>query len=54
LIYSSVAKGIVVLAGRTSFSGNFSTIAVQCLQKIHKQNRKESLLSREKGMQRPQ
>jgi hypothetical protein len=34
LIYSFVAKGSVVLAEHTSFSGNFSTIAVQCLQKL--------------------
>ncbi|GMP68323.1 hypothetical protein CsSME_00027969 [Camellia sinensis var. sinensis] len=34
LIYSFVAKGNVVLAEHTSFSGNFSTIAVQCLQKL--------------------
>ncbi|XP_062091752.1 vesicle-associated membrane protein 727 [Humulus lupulus] len=34
LIYSFVAKGHVVLAEHTSFSGNFSTIAVQCLQKL--------------------
>ncbi|ERN16570.1 hypothetical protein AMTRI_Chr11g96560 [Amborella trichopoda] len=34
LIYSFVAKGNVVLAEHTSFSGNFSTIAVQCLQRL--------------------
>ncbi|KAF6165901.1 hypothetical protein GIB67_012798 [Kingdonia uniflora] len=34
LIYSFVAKGTVVLAEYTSFSGNFSTIAVQCLQNL--------------------
>ncbi|WOL18544.1 vesicle-associated membrane protein [Canna indica] len=34
LIYSFVAKGTVVLAEHTSFSGNFSTIAVQCLEKL--------------------
>ncbi|XP_056169223.1 vesicle-associated membrane protein 727 [Syzygium oleosum] len=34
LIYSFVAKGTVVLAEHTQFSGNFSTIAVQCLQKL--------------------
>ncbi|KAF5175649.1 Vesicle-associated membrane protein [Thalictrum thalictroides] len=34
LIYSFVAKGTVVLAEYTAFSGNFSTIAVQCLQKL--------------------
>jgi vesicle-associated membrane protein 72 len=34
LIYSFVAKGAVVLAEHTAFSGNFSTVAVQCLQKL--------------------
>lgn len=34
LIYSFVAKGTVVLAEHTQYSGNFSTIAVQCLQKL--------------------
>ncbi|TXG49306.1 hypothetical protein EZV62_025181 [Acer yangbiense] len=34
LIYSFVAKGTVVLAEHTSYSGNFSTIAVQCLQRL--------------------
>ncbi|XWS56874.1 hypothetical protein CRYUN_Cryun09bG0122900 [Craigia yunnanensis] len=33
-IYSFVAKGTVILAEHTSYSGNFSTIAVQCLQKL--------------------
>ncbi|KAH0747340.1 hypothetical protein KY285_008997 [Solanum tuberosum] len=34
LIYSFVARGTVVLAEHTPYSGNFSTIAVQCLQKL--------------------
>lgn len=34
LIYSFVAKGTIILAEYTAFSGNFSTIAVQCLQKL--------------------
>ncbi|KAM7526770.1 hypothetical protein LguiA_016672 [Lonicera macranthoides] len=34
LIYSFVAKETVVLAEHTPYSGNFSTIAVQCLQKL--------------------
>ncbi|WCJ19103.1 vesicle-associated membrane protein 727 [Euphorbia peplus] len=34
LIYSFVAKGTVVLAEHTPYSGNFSTVAVQCLQKL--------------------
>ncbi|XP_076885921.1 vesicle-associated membrane protein 727 [Bidens hawaiensis] len=34
LIYSFVAKGTVVLAEQTAYSGNVSTVAVQCLQKL--------------------
>lgn len=34
LIYSFVAKGTVVLAEHTQYTGNFSTIAVQCLNKL--------------------
>ncbi|KAI7742837.1 hypothetical protein M8C21_010650 [Ambrosia artemisiifolia] len=34
LIYSLVARGTVVLAEYTEFSGNFATLAVQCLQKL--------------------
>ncbi|KAG6495243.1 vesicle-associated membrane protein 727-like [Zingiber officinale] len=40
LIYSFVAKGSVVLAEYTPFSGNFSTIAVQCLQNLPQNNKK--------------
>lgn len=40
LIYSFVAKGSVVLAEYTPFSGNFSTIAVQCLQNLPSNNKK--------------
>ncbi|KAL8166722.1 hypothetical protein V2J09_008221 [Rumex salicifolius] len=40
LIYSFVAKGTVVLAEHTSYSGNFSTIAVQCLQKLPRSSNK--------------
>ncbi|CAL9768866.1 unnamed protein product [Musa acuminata subsp. burmannicoides] len=40
LIYSFVAKGAVVLAEHTTFSGNFSTIAVQCLQKLPRNSNK--------------
>lgn len=32
-IYSFVARGTLVLADYTSYSGNFSTVAIQCLQK---------------------
>jgi len=34
LIYSFVARGSVVLAEYTEFTGNFTTVAVQCLQKL--------------------
>ncbi|KAH8938240.1 hypothetical protein BDL97_16G071700 [Sphagnum fallax] len=40
LIYSFVARGTVVLAEYTPYSGNFSTIAVQCLQKLPANNNK--------------
>mmetsp|Transcript_35574 Transcript_35574/g.42843 ORF Transcript_35574/g.42843 Transcript_35574/m.42843 type:complete len:253 (-) Transcript_35574:708-1466(-) len=33
LIYAFVARGATVLAEYTTYSGNFSTIAIQCLQK---------------------
>ena len=33
LIYSFVARGTTVLADYTSYSGNFSTVAIQCLEK---------------------
>ncbi|CAK9867888.1 unnamed protein product [Sphagnum jensenii] len=39
LIYSFVARGTVVLADYTPFSGNFSTIAAQCLQKLPATNK---------------
>mmetsp|Transcript_13599 Transcript_13599/g.49449 ORF Transcript_13599/g.49449 Transcript_13599/m.49449 type:complete len:223 (+) Transcript_13599:255-923(+) len=34
LIYAFVARGPTVLCDYTAFSGNFSTVAVQCLQKL--------------------
>jgi vesicle-associated membrane protein 72 len=40
LIYSFIARDTVVLAEYTPFSGNFSTIAVQCLQKLPANNGK--------------
>ncbi|CAM6042111.1 unnamed protein product [Sphagnum compactum] len=40
LIYSFVARGTVVLAEYTPYSGNFNTIAVQCLQKLPANNNK--------------
>lgn len=42
LIYSFVAKGSVVLAEHTTFSGNFSTIAIQCLEKLPSFNSKHA------------
>lgn len=42
LIYSFVARGTTVLAEYTAFSGNFSTIAVQCLGKLPAQNNKHT------------
>uniref|UniRef100_A0A1D1YQG5 Vesicle-associated membrane protein 727 n=1 Tax=Anthurium amnicola TaxID=1678845 RepID=A0A1D1YQG5_9ARAE len=44
LIYSFVAKGTVVLAEHTSFSGNFSTLAVQCLQNLPSNSSKSTYL----------
>lgn len=40
LIYSFVARGTVVLADFSNFTGNFSTIAAQCLQKLPPNNNK--------------
>ncbi|RXH79009.1 hypothetical protein DVH24_034216 [Malus domestica] len=40
LIYSFVARGSVVLAEYTEFTGNFTTIAAQCLQKLPSSNNK--------------
>ncbi|RZS13404.1 hypothetical protein BHM03_00044991 [Ensete ventricosum] len=34
LIYSFVARGTAILAEYTEFTGNFTTIASQCLQKL--------------------
>ncbi|KAI5066905.1 hypothetical protein GOP47_0017433 [Adiantum capillus-veneris] len=42
LIYSFVAKGSVVLAEQTAYSGNFSTIAVQCLEKLPSYNSRQT------------
>ncbi|KAH9536177.1 hypothetical protein CY35_17G093900 [Sphagnum magellanicum] len=42
LIYSFVARGTVVLADYTPFSGNFSTIAEQCLQKLPANNNRNN------------
>ncbi|KAF7837328.1 putative vesicle-associated membrane protein 726 [Senna tora] len=38
LIYSFVARGTVVLAEYTEFTGNFTTVASQCLQKLPSSN----------------
>jgi vesicle-associated membrane protein 72 len=40
LIYAFVARGAVVLAEYTEFTGNFTTIAAQCLQKLPASNNK--------------
>jgi vesicle-associated membrane protein 72 len=40
LIYSFVARGTVVIAEYTEFTGNFTTIAAQCLQKLPSSNTK--------------
>lgn len=42
LIYCFVAKGSVVLAEYTTYSGNFSTIAVQCLEKLPSYNSRQT------------
>ncbi|KAM7261329.1 hypothetical protein ACFE04_008696 [Oxalis oulophora] len=38
LIYSFVARGTVILAEYTEFTGNFTTVASQCLQKLPASN----------------
>uniref|UniRef100_A0A2P2LS19 Longin domain-containing protein n=1 Tax=Rhizophora mucronata TaxID=61149 RepID=A0A2P2LS19_RHIMU len=40
LIYSFVARGTVILAEFTEFTGNFTSIAAQCLQKLPATNNK--------------
>lgn len=35
LIYSFVARGTCVLAEYTPYSGNFNTVAIECLQKLN-------------------
>ncbi|KAG8098637.1 hypothetical protein GUJ93_ZPchr0013g36030 [Zizania palustris] len=40
LIYAFVARGTVILAEYTEFTGNFSTIASQCLMKLPASNNK--------------
>ncbi|PKA49362.1 Putative vesicle-associated membrane protein 726 [Apostasia shenzhenica] len=40
LIYSFVARGTVILAEYTEFTGNFTSIAAQCLQKLPSSNNK--------------
>ncbi|KAH9607685.1 hypothetical protein KSS87_010948 [Heliosperma pusillum] len=40
LIYSFVARGTMILAEYTEFSGNFTSIASQCLQKLPATNNK--------------
>ena len=38
LIYSFVARGTTVLADYTAYTGNFSTVAIQCLEKCPANN----------------
>lgn len=40
LIYAFVARGTTVLADYTSFTGNFATVAIQCLEKTPNNNSK--------------
>ncbi|OIW10236.1 hypothetical protein TanjilG_27987 [Lupinus angustifolius] len=40
LIYAFVSRGTVILAEYTEFSGNFNSIAFQCLQKLPSTNNK--------------
>ncbi|KAI4326388.1 hypothetical protein MLD38_031709 [Melastoma candidum] len=40
LIYAFVARGTVILAEHTEFTGNFSSVAFQCLQKLPATNNK--------------
>lgn len=40
LIYSFVARGTVILSEFTEFTGNFTNIAAQCLQKLPATNNK--------------
>ena len=40
MIYSFVARGTVILAEFTEFTGNFTSIAAQCLQKLPATNNK--------------
>ena len=40
LIYTFVARGTVILAEYTEYSGNFNSIAFQCLQKLPSANNK--------------
>lgn len=39
-IYSFVARGTMILAEYTEFTGNFPAIAAQCLQKLPSSNNK--------------
>ena len=40
LIYAFVSRGTTVLADYTSYTGNFSTVAIQCLEKCPTDNSK--------------
>ncbi|WCJ39790.1 vesicle-associated membrane protein 726 [Euphorbia peplus] len=40
LIYNFIARGTVILADYTEFTGNFTSIVAQCLQKLPATNNK--------------
>uniref|UniRef100_A0A0E0K977 Uncharacterized protein n=1 Tax=Oryza punctata TaxID=4537 RepID=A0A0E0K977_ORYPU len=42
LVYSFVARGVTVLADHTEVSGNFASVAAQCLQKLPSTNNRHS------------
>lgn len=42
LVYSFVARGAVVLADHAEVSGNFASVAAQCLQKLPSTNNRHS------------
>lgn len=45
LIYSFVARDTVILAEYTSYSGNFNTVAIECLQNIKHMDQKFTIVA---------
>lgn len=45
LIYSFVARDTVILAEYTSYSGNFNTVAIECLQNIKNMDQKFTIVA---------